>query len=187
MQYPSVTTESPLPLPDCPDHIAEFVLRCVDAVHSSIGVGLAFDSDTLPLLDHYLREVPDKSLETAALIAAMAGAYFGETLRKAFGGQWKVESLDPGTWRVVLTGGLSFRPVSLALGAIQESEEEDAHGDFSAPPGLMEVLQEAIGRLGSVSEFEYYTLSCRYDTLEHLQEVLLAVAANRLEQQKKVN
>ncbi len=172
-------TKTDRKLEGCPARIAEFVTRALDAVRNSVGLELEFDSDTLPLLDHYLRETPSSSPETAALIAAMAGAYFGEAVRQSLGGSWQSEKLDPDQWRIVLPGGLSFSPVRLALAAILEDEKGDGHGDFQAPPQLMVELEAALERMGSVTTAEYYLLSCRFDTLEHLQEVMLAVAASR--------
>ncbi len=166
-------------LPGCPDSVAEFVRRALDAVRTSTGVGLEFDSDTLPLIDHYVREVPSKSMDTALLIAAMVGAYFGETVCQALGGTWKVETSEPDQWRVVLPGGLSFAPVPLALSAIVEDESGPGNPDFQAAPGLMVELERIMSGLGTVTQREYFTLSCRYDTLEHLQETLLALAAER--------
>ena len=172
-------------LPGCPPQIAEFVTRALEAVETAVGVALEFNSDTLPLLDHYLRELPGNQPETAALIAAMTGAYFGETVRRCHGGSWKLDTDDPAQWRIVMPGGLSFSPVRLALAAILKDEEGDGNPDFQAPPLLMAELENTLSRMGSVTEREYYTLSCRFDTLEHLQEALLAFAAE--EQKKKKN
>ncbi len=168
-------------LPGCPEMVAEFVRRALDAVRTSTGVGLEFDSDTLPLIDHYVREVPSKSPDTAALIAAMVGSYYGETVCQTMGGTWKVETNDPQQWRVVLPGGLSFAPVPLALSAILEDESGMGDPDFQAVPALMVELERVMEGMGTVTRYEYFSLSCRYDTLEHLQESLLALASDRKE------
>ena len=173
-----------LEIPGCPPKVAEFVRRALDAVEASVGIALEFDSDTLPLLDHYLRDLPGNQPETAALIAAMAGAYFGETVRQCHGGNWKSETEDPAQWRIVMPGGLSFSPVRLALSAIKNDENGDGNPDFQAPPLLMAELENTLSRMGSVTEREYYTLSCRFDSLEHLQEVLLAFAADQQQKRK---
>lgn len=177
----SVSKQEP-ELPGCPPGVAEFVRRALEAVQASVGVALEFDSDTLPLLDHYIRELPGNQPATAALIAAMTGAYFGETVRLCHGGIWKSETEDPAQWRIVLPGGLSFSPVRMALAAINNDETGEGNPDFQAPPLLMSELENTLSRMGSVTTREYYTLSCRFDTLEHLQEVMLAFAAD---QQKK--
>lgn len=173
-------------LPGCPDHVAEFVRRALDAVRTMTGVGLEFDSDTLPLIDHYVREVPSKAIDTAALVAAMVGAYFGETICQCLGGTWKVETNDPEQWRIVLPGGLSFAPVPLALSAILEDENGPGNPSFQAAPGIMVEFERIMQGMGNVSRREYYTLSCRYDTLEHLQETLLALAADKQSKNKSL-
>ncbi len=172
----ALVSKSSIDLPDCPPRTAEFVRRALDAVRSAVGVPLEFDSDTLPLLDHYIKQVPSDQADAAALIAAMTGSYFGEAVRQSLGGSWKVEDDDPTNWRIVLPGGLSFSPVRLAFAAILRDEDGEGNGDFQAPPKLLQALTEALERTGSVGEADYYTLSCRFDTLEHLQEVMLATA-----------
>jgi len=115
----------------------------------------------------------------------MVGAYFGETVCQTLGGNWKVETNDPDQWRVVLPGGLSFAPVPLALAAIVEDESGPGNPDFQAAPGLMVELEQIMSGMGTVTTREYFTLSCRYDTLEHLQETLLAIAADKQQKSKE--
>ena len=170
--------------PDCPALVAEFADRALAAVKAAVGLDLEFDSDTLPLVDHYLRELPGNQPETAALIAAMVGSYFGETVRRCHGGRWKTEGEDPASWRIVMPGGLSFSPVRLALAAILEDESGEGNPDFQAPPLLMAELEKTLERMGAVTSREYYALSCRFDTLEHLQEVMLAFAAEQEQKSK---
>jgi hypothetical protein len=116
---------------DGPDQIREFASQAVEYVRRSVGVTMEYDSETLPLLDHYLRQVmspgaaPRSSNGHAAalpvataLVAATAGAYFGEVVRLRLGGSWHVPSTDPGTWRLVLPSGLWFFPTAMAMAAI---------------------------------------------------------------------
>jgi hypothetical protein len=175
-------------LNDAPEVIRDFADQAVRSVRNSVGILLDFGSDTLPLLDHYLREVPkgaDDSLdETAALVASMAGAYFGEVVRARLGGSWRLDDDDPGTWRLTLPGGLSFLPARLAMAAIVLSEDGEGDPEFSVPAKILPHLEAALERMAPMSTTEYYALSTRYDTLEHLQEVLLAVAAELAKEQQ---
>ena len=50
------------------------------------GIQLEYDSNTLPVLDHYLRTVPDDQPAALELVVATSGAYFGEVVRKLLGG-----------------------------------------------------------------------------------------------------
>jgi hypothetical protein len=147
----------------------------VDYVDRALGVTLEFNSETLPVLDHYLREAAESQPSAVALIAATSGAYFGEVIRRRLGGYWYVDSDDPTEWRFELPGGLCFRPVCFALAAIFFSDEYD--DNLTAPPKMLAAAEQALDRMGDVSPATYYSLCGRLDTLEHLQAVLLAIAA----------
>jgi hypothetical protein len=160
----------------CPDAVREFAEQAVEYVRRAVGMTLEYDSDTLPILDHYLRNVPLEKGATAMLVACAAGAYFGEVVRRLLGGKWDVSAEDPGAWRLALPGGLSFSPAGMALSAIVRDDTTDLDATFSAPPPVRAVVEATLERMGQVSAEEYYSLCCRLDTLEHLQSVLLAAA-----------
>ena len=90
-----------------PERIREYSDQTVEYVRRALGVAPAYDSDTLPLLDHYLRSVPAQQTATAHLVLATAAAYFGETVIHHIGGRWEGSGDDATTWRVVLPSGLS--------------------------------------------------------------------------------
>src|SRR5690606_41160892 len=50
-----------------PDPVREFAEQAVAYVRAALHLELAYDSDTLPLIDHYLRNVPDAQKATVAL------------------------------------------------------------------------------------------------------------------------
>lgn len=124
-----------------PAQVLEFGDQAVEYVRRALGVALAYDSETLPVLDHYLRQVglrPDSprgpaqpELLAADLVGATAGAYFGEVVRRRLGGSWHLPSADPGTWRLVLPSGLWFFPVAMAMAAIRgpDTDGEDEERD----------------------------------------------------------
>ena len=60
------------------------------------------------------------------------------------------------------------------------SESEDIDASIDAPLRMKPYLQQALQRMGEVSEEDYYSLCGRLDTLEHLHEVLVAVAAQMM-------
>ena len=118
-----------------PEQVLEFASQAVEYVRRSLGVTLEYDSETLPILDHYLHHVTSAAVEakngngsgnghghervtTTELVAATAGAYFGEVVRRRLGGSWHLPSEDPSTWRMVLPSGLWFWPVAMAMAAI---------------------------------------------------------------------
>ena len=165
-----------------PAPVAEFAGQTVTYVQSSLGVELEYDSDTLPVLDHYLRQVPASRPEMRDLVASTAGAYFGEVIRRRLGGRWDLGAGDPAGWRIVLPTGLSFSPAGLVAAAIDQDDPGDLDASFDAPPRLRPHLEEVLARMGEVTEEEFYSLCGRYDTLEHLQESLLAIAAELAKQ-----
>ena len=95
-----------------PPRVSEFADQAVAYVRRSLGVALEYDSDTLPLLDHYLRtlaEIGGEQKATVELVVTTAGAYFGEVVRRRLGGRWETGG-DDVEWRVVLPTGLNFAP-----------------------------------------------------------------------------
>jgi hypothetical protein len=166
---------------EVPARVREYADQAVEYVRRALGVTLEYDSDTLPLLDHYLRSVPqgDDQLATLQLIILTSGAYFGEVVRRRLGGRWEASG-EQAQWRVVLPTGLNFSPLGFVASAIARAENEDIDSSIDAPPRMRPYLQQALQRMGDVSEEDYYSLCGRLDTLEHLHEVLVAVAAQMM-------
>ena len=145
----------------------------------SLGVALEYDSDTLPLLDHYLRNVPEDQPAATALVVVTAGAYFGEVVRRRLGGRWELAAEDV-DWRIVLPTGLNFSPAGFVAAAIAQADLDDLDSELDAPPRMKPYVQQALARMGEVSIDDYYSLCGRLDTLEHVHEVLVAVAAQMM-------
>jgi hypothetical protein len=167
---------------DVPARVREYADQAVEYVRRALGVTLEYDSDTLPLLDHYLRDVPQEETHTAALqlVILTSGAYFGEVVRRRLGGRWDMSGESEAQWRVVLPTGLNFSPLGFVASAIKRSETDDIDASIEAPQRMRPYLQQALQRMGEVSEEDYYSLCGRLDTLEHLHEVLVAVAAQMM-------
>jgi hypothetical protein len=167
-----------------PKEIQEYAQRAVDYVQRSLGLELAYDSDTLPLLDHYLRTVPTDQPATLELVALTAGAYFGEVVRRRLGGRWDMSSggspEDALGWRMVLPTGIHFSPAGFVAAAIVQDDLEDVDTALDAPPRTRPHLERALERMGDVTVEDYYSLCGRLDTLEHVHEVLVAVAAKMM-------
>lgn len=161
----------------------EFAAQTVCYVLGALRVELGYDSDTLPLLDHYLRSVPDEQPATLKLVVATAGAYFGEVVRRELGGRWEVAEREPIEWRVVLPGGISLVPAGMVAAVIARSDGlDDLETGLLVPAELEPVVEGALERMSQVTEDEYYSLCGRFDTLAHLEAVLAEVAALRRSQ-----
>lgn len=161
--------------------MSEYAEQAVGYVATALGVELEFDSDTLPILDHYLRAAPRDEASVLALVVVTSGAYFGEVVRRRLGGSWDLSSGDPVTWRMVLPTGLSFSPAGVVAEAVAQADLTEVSSDFDAPAKLRPHLEAALERMGEVSVETYYSLCGRLDTFEHVQDVLLATAAKLAE------
>ncbi len=162
-----------------PTRVREYADQAVAYVRRALGVTLEFDSDTLPLLDHYLRSVPADQAATLKLVVSTSGAYFGEVVRRRLGGRWDVTG-EEADWRLVLPTGLNFSPFGFVASAIAQADLEDLDSEIDAPPRMRPYVQQTLARMGEVSVEDYYSLCGRLDTLEHVHEVLVAVAAQMM-------
>jgi hypothetical protein len=164
----------------CPPRVQEFADQTVRYVYAALQVEITYDSETLPLVDHYLRSVPETQGATVALVVSTAGAYFGEVVRRRLGGHWDLGAAEPTGWRLVLPGGTSIAPAGMVASVIVRHDElEDMDTGFDVPARLQPAAEMALARMSEVSEDEYYSLCGRLDTLEHLQEVLVGFEAER--------
>jgi hypothetical protein len=166
-----------------PPRVSEYAEQAVAYVRNALGVTLEYDSDTLPVLDHYLRTVDQVGgtgqAATLQLVISTAGAYFGEVIRRRMGGRWELSAEDI-EWRIVLPTGLNFAPMGFVAAAIAQADLADLDTEIDAPPRMKPHVQRALERMGEVSVDDYYSLCGRLDTLEHIHEVLVAVAAQMM-------
>ena len=80
----------------------------------------------------------------------------------------------------VLPTGLNFAPAGFVAAAIAQADLDDLDSELDAPPRMRPYVQQALARMGEVSVDDYYSLCGRLDTLEHVHEVLVAVAAQMM-------
>ena len=166
-------------LDEVPLRVREYADQAVAYVQRALGIKLEYDSNTLPVLDHYLRTVPDDQPAALQLVVATSGAYFGEVVRKLLGGRWELGTTNA-DWRVILPTGIHFSPAGFVAAAIAKADLDDLDSEIGAPPRMLPYVQAALARMGEVSVDEYYSLCGRLDTLEHVHEILVGVAAQML-------
>jgi len=182
---------------ESPAEVVEYADQVVQYVRRALGVTIEYDSETLPVLDHYLRSVPGENAAAAHLVAATAGAYFGEVVKRRIGGVWELPSRDPGSWRLVLPTGLWFSPAAMALAVIVGSDEDgnlrdeatdpeadsiagsDWDASLNSPGPLRPLVAQVLDNMAAVSHDDYYSLSGRHDTIEHVESVLVGVTSAR--------
>ncbi|HRI06860.1 MAG TPA: hypothetical protein PKW35_03530 [Nannocystaceae bacterium] len=137
---------SPVPIGATPDQlariradvdrlVADLVRAFQEQVRRSLGVHLDGSVTSLAYVDHYLAQARGESREAIlTLLAASAGAYFGEVVRGQIGGHWLGDGKDPRTLLLALEPSLIyFSPYDLALEAILGESLEA--GDPRLPPG----------------------------------------------------
>jgi hypothetical protein len=155
------------------------VQHLMASAHEYVSRATGFDvdgtSDTLPAVDVYLAQVPRDRPELLDLVAAAVGCYFGEILRAEFGGAWLIEGPAPERWLLRLgVLPLTLFPVGIAYQAMARGQDGERYDDLlHVDPAQQDLLREVLGRI-RVTEEEYYGLSGRYDTIEHVVDVLVA-------------
>ena len=146
----------------------------MEFVRKAVGLTLDYTPETLPALDHYLGQVPKDQAEIATLIAAAAGAYFGEVARRACAGAWEdVTSPDPEPWLLRLAGGVAIHPIGIAIEAIAQ-DDTDGGGGFDVPDDLREMIEDALVARGEVPEDEYYSLCGKLELLMYVVDLVVA-------------
>jgi hypothetical protein len=150
----------------------EFVRKAVHGKRG--GIVLDYKPETLPVLDHYLAAVPRDQPATVTLIAAAAGAYFGEVARRSLGGAWEQTNDPPEAWTLVLPGELRVVPGALAAAAILHEEEEA----YEVPVADRAVVEEALDNR-EVAADEYFSLSGRLEVLQHIADLLAGLRESR--------
>jgi hypothetical protein len=154
-----------------PGDIHELAERAVDFVRRAVGITLDYTPETLPVLDHYLRSVPADRPELVTLVAASSGAYFGEVIRRAMGGEWEDDPEQDGGWRLTLVGNIQLAPIGIARETITKDDSLGV-GGWDVPLPHREAVEEAMTAAGEVPEDEYYSLSGRLETLHLIADVV---------------
>lgn len=164
-----------------PSVVEQLAARAVRTVRDALLLELTFDSETLPLLDHWLRSVPTDDEASFDRAACAAGVYFGEVVRRRLGGTWDVSEATPDEWRLELDTGVSFNPVGMAAAAITHREVEGYDDGLIAPPATMPLLKQALESMAAVTEETYYSLGGRLETLEQVHTVVLLLQREAVE------
>jgi len=170
-----------------------------DHVRRSLGVTLEDTSTSLAFVDHYLRVARSETRPPILLLlAAEAGAWYGELVRREVGGVWIGDGKDPRSLRLLLRPQfLHFAPVDQALEALLGPESDESRmpegpaldTTFHTRRAIVEAralvdgsepaaeddaswLADRLADLPPISEDEYYSLTCRYETLKLVLELL---------------
>jgi hypothetical protein len=152
-----------------PTAVAELCAACVRFVATKYKIELDFTSDTLSFVDQYVRDGrADLAIKPEALdlLQATIGAYLGEVMRRAFGGEWFCEGEHDG-WRLDMTYVyLTFNPIGMAREALMLEAQDGWHAHLVTETTERELLEARLKALAEVEEDEYFAPSTRYDIVD---------------------
>ena len=165
-------------LPPAPAEVQELAEACVAYVERSLKIRLDFTPETLPLLDHWMRDrrkdVGVSKDDIMALVAAPAGAYLGEVARRVLRLRWFAPPGDYRRWRIELENVfLSMNPIGAAVEALLMQEAENWGASFRMRPEDKEHAKAVLANLGEVELEEYYAPSNRLEMLHIIADALM--------------
>ena len=173
------TDEQPeeLAIGEVPIPVFELAEACRRFVLSAVGVELDYSSDTLPVLDEYLRVVKKSVADRPELepVATRAiAAYFGEVVRRYIDGFWRRDHADPEHWLLAARRAyLSMSPLGIVLESLAEGAERPGPAatlDF--PEDERDAVEARLAVFPEVPEDQYYLLSTRIEVIEVVYEAL---------------
>ena len=137
-----------------PALVEQLSANFVEQLHRSLGVALDGSTTSLAFVDHYLRMLAkERRPEVLGLVAAAAGAYYGELVRRRMGATWIGDGDDPRRLRLLLTPQfVHFSPIDQALEAIagtamgEDDERVTGSVPFDAAFGLRPVPEDSDGK-----------------------------------------
>jgi hypothetical protein len=173
----------PVPAP-----IADLAQTCVRFVHEALGLDLDFAPETLPILDHYVRQkAGNPTDEIRDLLTAPLGAYFGEVIRRTMeGARWHAPGEAYENYRIEFDPFfLHFNPLGIAAEVLAGEDVEGLSAHFQILDEARGTLEEALARSESVSVDDYYSFTIRFETLELVVSVLSGLEAQQQERPRR--
>lgn len=166
---------------DAPTVVLDLADSCVRFVKRALRIELDYTPDTLPILDHYLRQAQGEHDELINLLGPAAGAYFGEVVRRQLGpSRWHWVSDDFSECRIEFDRCfLSFNPIGCALEAVLGREVEGYGSQLVLLPEDEGIVQASLERTGEVRAEDYYRLAVRFEVLEQVVALLVDKAITK--------
>jgi hypothetical protein len=163
-----ITEDDPTTQELPPQAVGELAAACQRFILGKYQVPLDFTSDTLSLVDQYVREARAEITllpSSLDLIAAAVGAYLGEVVRRTFGGEWEAVG-DHSTYRLFLSKVyMAFNPLGMGREALTMDPEDGWHSHLVLDPKERDFVDRRIAALPEVPEDEYYLPSTRFDVI----------------------
>jgi hypothetical protein len=180
--------------------VADLVRSFSDHVARALDRELDGSITSLAFVDHYLSLARSEEREPIlSLVAAGAGAYYGELVRTELGATWIGRGSDPRMLRLLMqTQPIHFSPTDQAFEAIvggsldPRDHRHPAGGGLDASlhvsparPGARGAsaplvpddaawVEERLAELSPVPEDQFYSLTGRFETLQLILQLLAA-------------
>jgi hypothetical protein len=176
------------------DLVDELVGMYREQMKRALSVDLDDSDTTLAFVDHHLSTASDEDrIPILFLLASSAGAFYGELVRRHIGGTWIGDGKDPRRLRMLMKHQfIYFSPVDQALEAIagKSLEPSDPRLDgaerFDPAFRLRPILDPEtvdddhdavwlsarLTELPDVPESQFVSLTCRFETLKLMHELL---------------
>jgi len=169
---------------EVPAVIVQLSEGCVHFVQKALSLPLDYTPETLPILDHYIRERGRDGREAVSeLLAPPTGAYFGEVVRRTLGQvRWHCPGDEYDRFRLEMEPFfLSFNPIGVATEVIRQGQATGPGAFFDVLDEARDVLKETLNKHSRVPTEDYYTFTMRYEVLVQVAEVLFALESTRKE------
>lgn len=153
---------------------SDFAEKCVEAVKRMTSLELTYDSETLPILDHYINEARAGIKESKGgdamheLLVPMVGAYFGETLKRQFGAvRWFTDQENFQIWRLEFEElFLFFNPLGMAFEAFEDERISGWGSHLGILPEQSQIIHDCLENVGAVQKRDFHRLSVRFEAIE---------------------
>lgn len=166
-----------------PETIVDLCWSLTDFVERTVGLRPDYTPETLPLVDHYVREARATIEAKPALLdltAQALGAYFGEVVRRSLTGFWNLPSPNYHDWQLLGRAAFfSINPIGVGYEVLTRGQHEGPSSELKMAKEDAPLVRARLESLPEEREESYYSLSTRYEVVELATECIRAQAESR--------
>lgn len=166
-----------------PESIVDLCRSMTDFVERTVGIRPDYTPDTLPLVDHYVREARaelERKPAVTDLTAQALGAYFGEVVRRAFTGFWSLPSPNYHDWQLLGQAAFfAFNPIGVGYEVLTRGQHGGPSSELRMAKEDTDLVRARLLSLPEEREESYYSLSTRFEVIELAVECIRAQAESR--------
>jgi hypothetical protein len=161
-----------------PDEVRDLAESCVRFVRDALQLELDYTPETLPILDHYLKErAAEAQPELQELVAPATGAYFGEVIRRCMSGaRWYAPAGDYRGQRIEFDAFfLTFNPTGVAMEVLTGQDADGWGAHYHVLDEARSAVTASLEATAQVDNSDYFTLSLRLEVLQQIADVLMSL------------